>query len=123
MVFKRVPEERTGNTALDFFLALCYKMLRLVGFNTENQEVNEGLVRFDIVFYVWMKNGLSQIIINVEAQKNEPSEYDILNRAIFYVSRLISSQKERDFKNSGYNDVKQVYSIWMCMNTMNCIVY
>lgn len=89
---------------------------RLVGFNTENQEVNEGLVRFDIVFYVWMKNGLSQIIINVEAQKNEPSEYDILNRAIFYVSRLISSQKERDFKNSGYNDIKQVYSIWVCMN-------
>lgn len=89
---------------------------RLVGFNTENQEVNEGLVRFDIVFYVRMKNGLSQIIINVEAQKNEPSEYDILNRAIFYVSRLISSQKERDFKNSGYNDIKQVYSIWVCMN-------
>ena len=24
---------------------------RLVGFNTENQEINEGLVRFDIVFY------------------------------------------------------------------------
>ena len=38
---------------------------RLVGFNTENQELNEGLVRFDIVFYVRMKDGLSQIIINV----------------------------------------------------------
>ncbi len=23
---------------------------RLVGFNTENEEINEGLVRFDIVF-------------------------------------------------------------------------
>lgn len=89
---------------------------RLVGFNTENQELNEGLVRFDIVFYVRMKDGLSQIIINVEAQKDERGEYEILNRAVFYVSRLISSQKERDFENSSYDDIKCVYSIWICMN-------
>lgn len=89
---------------------------RLVGFNTENQEMNEGLVRFDIVFYVRMKDGLSQIIINVEAQKDEPSDYKILNRAVFYVSRLVSSQKERDFENSSYDDIKSVYSIWICMN-------
>ena len=89
---------------------------RLVGFNTENQELNEGLVRFDIVFYVRMKDGFSQIIINVEAQKDEPGEYEILNRAVFYVSRLISSQKERDFENSSYDDIKCVYSIWICMN-------
>ena len=89
---------------------------KLVGFNTENGEVNEGLIRFDIVFYVRMKDGLSQIIINVEAQKDEPKGYEILNRAIFYVSRLISSQKERDFENSSYNDIKRVYSIWVCMN-------
>lgn len=87
---------------------------RLVGFNTENQELNEGLVRFDIVFYVRMKDGLSQIIINVEAQKDEPSDYKILNRAVFYVSRLVSSQKERDFENSSYDDIKCVYSIWIC---------
>ena len=89
---------------------------RLVGFNTENGEVNEGLIRFDIVFYVRMKDGLSQIIINVEAQKDEPNGYEILKRAIFYVSRLISSKKERDFENSSYDDIKRVYSIWICMN-------
>ena len=89
---------------------------RIVGLNTENAEINEGLVRFDIVFYVRMKNGLSQIIVNIEAQKDEPTEYKILNRAIFYVSRLISSQKERDFVNTNYDDIKQVFSIWICMN-------
>ena len=73
-------------------------------------------MRFDIVFYVRMKDGLSQIIINVEAQKDEPSDYEILNRAVFYVSRLVSSQKERDFENSSYDDIKSVYSIWICMN-------
>ena len=89
---------------------------RLVSFNTENEEINEGLVRFDIVFYVRMRDGLSQMIINVEAQKDNPTGYEILNRAIFYVSRLISSQKERDFENSSYDDIKRVYSIWVCMN-------
>ena len=89
---------------------------RIVGLNTENAEINEGLVRFDIIFYVRMKNGLAQIIVNIEAQKDEPTEYKILNRAIFYVSRLISSQKERDFVNTNYDDIKQVFSIWICMN-------
>ena len=89
---------------------------RIVGLNTENTEINEGLVRFDIIFYVRMKNGLSQIIVNIEAQKDEPTEYKILNRAIFYVSRLISSQKERDFVTTNYDDIKQVFSIWICMN-------
>lgn len=89
---------------------------RIVGLNTENAEINEGLVRFDIIFYVRMKNGLSQIIVNIEAQKDEPTEYKILNRAIFYVNRLISSQKERDFVNTNYDDIKQVFSIWICMN-------
>ena len=95
---------------------------RIVGLNTENAEINEGLVRFDIIFYVRMpsvddtKNGLSQIIVNIEAQKDEPTDYKILTRAIFYVSRLISSQKERDFVNTNYDDIKQVFSIWICMN-------
>lgn len=89
---------------------------RIVGLNTENSEVNEGLIRFDIVFYVRMKNGLSQIIVNIEAQKDEPTTYKILNRAIFYISRLVSSQKERDFVNTNYDDIKQVFSIWICMN-------
>ncbi len=89
---------------------------RIVGLNTENDEINEGLIRFDIVFYVRTRNGLAQIIVNIEAQKEQPKGYDILNRAVFYVSRLISSQKERDFTGSNYNDIKQVFSIWICMN-------
>ena len=52
----------------------------------------------------------------MEAQKDDPGGYEILNRAIFYVCRLISSQKERDFENSNYDDIKRVYSIWVCLN-------
>ena len=89
---------------------------RIVGLNTENAEINEGLIRFDIIFYVRMKDGISQVIVNVEAQKDEPTSYHILNRAVFYVSRLVSSQKERDFVGINYNDIKRVFSIWVCMN-------
>ena len=106
---------------------------RVIGLNTENQEIHEGLIKFDIIFYAWEpiktdpvaseeapagknKGALNKIILNVEAQKNNPTEYKIINRAVFYVGRLISSQKERDFVNSHYDDIRSVYSIWVCMN-------
>ena len=107
----KVPIE-PGMTNHDFLGQL------IIGLNTEN----EGQIRFDIIFYVRLPSedskdaGLTQIIINVEAQKDEPTSYEILNRAIFYASRLVSSQKERDFVKSGYDDIKRVYSIWICMN-------
>lgn len=88
---------------------------RVVGFNTENVEAHEGLVRFDIVFYVRMRDGISQIIVNIEMQKDNPTKYKILNRAVFYVSQLVSSQKERDFTKTNYDDIKRVFSIWICM--------
>ncbi len=101
---------------------------KIVGLNTESSEINEGMIRFDIIFYVRIPSKdntdgeLSQVIINVEAQKDEPTKYYIINRAVFYTSRMISSQKQRDFVNMNYNDIKKVYSIWVCMgmkeNTM-----
>lgn len=105
---------------------------KIAGLNTENFEINEGLIRFDIIFYVRVpskssnnsnnENQLSQVIINIEAQKDEPKKYQIINRAVFYISRLVSSQKQRDFINMNYDDIKKVYSIWVCMgmkeNTM-----
>ena len=89
---------------------------RIVGLNTESSEIDEGKIYFDIIFYVRMRDGLAKMIINLEAQKNEPTKYHILNRAIFYTARLVSSQKEREFTGSDYNEIKQVYSIWICMN-------
>ena len=95
---------------------------QIIGLNTEDSEWKEGMIRFDIIFYVRMKEGRSQIIINLEAQKSEPTKYDMINRAIYYISRLISSQKEREFKGSQYDDIKRAYSIWICMDTdQNCM--
>lgn len=59
---------------------------------------------------------LANILVNIEAQKDEPSSYYIQNRAVFYACRMVSSQKERDFTGMNYNDIKKVYTIWICMN-------
>lgn len=113
-------EPQVGSVPLDPGMTNLEKVTaageRIIGYNTENSEINEGMVRFDIIFYVRMKDGLSQIIINIEIQKDQPTQYKILNRAIFYVGRQISSQKGRDFVNSNYDDMKSVYSIWICLN-------
>ena len=65
------------------------------------------------------------LIVNIEAQKNiHPSyrknnisiEYPLLKRAVYYVSRLISSQKGTVFIGSDYGKIQKVYSIWICMD-------
>lgn len=95
---------------------------RLIGFNTENTEINEGMCRFDIVFYIRRKTGLQKMILNIEAQMSEPKEYPLINRGIFYCCRLVSSQKERNFSNMNYDDLLPVTSIWIVMNSKeNCL--
>lgn len=89
---------------------------KIAGNNTEDNELEEGTIYFDIIFYMRMKNGISQIIVNIEAQKDGTPGYALMNRAIFYTSRMISSQKERDFIKSNYDDMINVYSIWICFN-------
>lgn len=89
---------------------------KIIGLNTELGEINEGEVFFDVLFYARTVDRSAKIIVDMEAQKDEPSGYDILNRATFYVCRNISSQKSREFMKSDYNNIKQVYSIWICMN-------
>jgi hypothetical protein len=97
---------------------------QIVGLNTEASDKDEGLIVYDVIVYVRMPEGRMKIIINIEAQKNEPSKYKILNRVIFYVCRLISSQKEREFRHQNFDRLKQVYSIWICMDTdENCMDY
>lgn len=65
---------------------------RVGGLNTEDSEINEGTIRFDIIFYVRMKDGLAQMIINIEIQKDQPKDYHLLNRSIYYVSRMACLQ-------------------------------
>lgn len=88
------------------------------GTNLESKIPGEGQVNFDVRFYVRdpRKKERIEIIIDVEAQKENPL-YDLVSRGIFYNARQISAQLDRDFKIPNYNDIKKVYSIWICMNS------
>lgn len=90
------------------------------GGNTESTIPDEGSFSFDLLFDAiipnLLENGLAKIIVNVEAQGREPTEYDISTRGVFYCSRMISSQYGREFSGTEYNKINKVYSIWICMN-------
>ena len=97
---------------------------KITGNNTESTELEEGTIIFDIIFYVRMKDGVSRIIINLEAQGIEKPPYPLVNRTIFYIARVISSQKNRNFDHSNYGDMLRTYSIWICFNLEeNCMNY
>ena len=93
-----------------------------LGNATENIGITEGWIRFDILFHARVPRSgeLITLIINVEAQRTQKRSklgYAILRRAVYYASRLISAQKETEFTGSSYDEIKKVYTIWLCMDS------
>ena len=39
------------------------------------------------------------------------SRYELINRMIYYICRMVSSQKGTEFIHSDYDNLKKVYSI------------
>ena len=90
---------------------------RISGERTEDTSVTERKVTFDIRFRaITPRSELVQLIINIEAQRSRRTSYPLLKRAMYYVSRLISSQYGVDFDKAQYGKIKKVYSIWLCMD-------
>ena len=83
---------------------------------TEDKSETEGTIFYDVRFNVVAPaNGdLIELIINIEAQNNFNPGYPLLKRAIYYCSRMISSQYGTVFVKSEYEKIKKVYSIWIC---------
>lgn len=84
----------------------------------EDVTMSEGTITFDIRFHAIVpRNGeIIGFIINVEAQNDFYPGYPLLKRAIYYCSRMISSQYGTAFEKARYDKIKKVYSIWICMN-------
>ena len=111
-----------GEPVLTVNKILLDDTLDIKGKPTESNSPTEGLVTFDIIFdAIAPKNGEQiKIIVNIEAQKTiKTINYQLMKRAVYYVARLISSQKEKEFHGDDYNSLKKVYSIWVCMNVQN----
>lgn len=71
---------------------------------------------YDIRFTALVPNGGKpiELIINIEAQNDFHPGYPLLKRAIYYCSRMISSQYGPIFTKSHYEKIQKVYSIWIC---------
>lgn len=90
---------------------------RIAGLANEDKVADEGEIYYDIRFYVHIPNeeGHIRMIVNLEAQKSYYPGYEIVTRGIFYDARMISAQLGTEFEHSKYDDMKKVYSIWVCM--------
>ena len=62
-----------------------------------------------------------RLIINLEFQNNLNPHCKIIKRGIYYASCLLVDEKEKLFQDSHYEDLKKVYSIWICPNSPKTI--
>lgn len=121
--FKNIPVDVIKNQCID--TPIVSKESRengdySKGRNIESNILGEGKVFYDILFDAYLPpeydiNEKYKVIINLEAQNDNPSQYDLSTRGVYYCARMISGQKGKEFKKSDYNSIKKVYSIWICM--------
>lgn len=89
----------------------------VTGNNTEDSVIGEGKVTYDVIFFIFTPCGNQvKIIVNIEVQNNYYPGYDLVTRAVFYCARMISAQLNREFTTANYDDIKKVYSIWICID-------
>ncbi len=88
------------------------------GAGNEDTSLTEGTIFYDIRFLAIapVSAELIRLIINIEAQNDFYPGYPLIKRGIYYCSRMSSAQYGTEFTNSHYENIKKVYSIWICMN-------
>ena len=88
------------------------------GAKNEDSTIQEGTITYDIRFLAIVPGTgeTIRLIINVEAQNDFYPGYPIIKRALYYCSRMISSQYGSEFTETHYEKIRKVYSIWICPN-------
>lgn len=91
----------------------------IAGSGTVDSVPGEGTIVYDIRFTAYHRGMEMKFLINLEAQKSSaPGKlgYHLENRIIYYLSRMISAQKQVEFFHSDFDNLKNVRSIWICMD-------
>lgn len=88
------------------------------GLNSEDIGINGQVINYDILFTSKLPDSDEKIgmYIDLEPQNDIHPGYELVIRALYYAARLIDRQKGETFSGSNYNDIKKVYSIWICTN-------
>ena len=92
---------------------------KISGSSTEDNLPGEGVIFYDILLNITKGKKRIKVLINIEAQATTSVSrlgYHIENRMTYYLSRMISAQKEQEFFGSDYDKIKEVISIWICMD-------
>ena len=84
--------------------------------NIVDESIPGARIEYDKLYEVKLPK--TKIFVNIEAQSKENPGYPLINRAVYYVSRLIDQQKNKSegFMKSRYGEMKEVYSIWIIMD-------
>ncbi|MCM1376218.1 MAG: hypothetical protein NC245_14180 [Muribaculum sp.] len=86
----------------------------------EDNVPGEGAIYYDIRFNAYLGRSKTKFLINLEAQKltgHSALGYHLENRIVYYLARMVSAQKNTEFCHSDYDSLKNVRSIWICMDS------
>lgn len=86
----------------------------VTGIATEDKVPNEGDLYYDLRTFCRIVAKKLKIFFNIEIQNDFYPGYSFVNRGTVYGARQISSQIGTEFDIPNYDDVKKVYSIWIC---------
>ena len=87
---------------------------------TEDSVPGEGTIYYDIRFSAYLGQTKMKFLIDLEAQKltsHSVLGYHLENRIVYYLSRMVSAQKSTEFYRTDYDSLKNVRSIWICMDS------
>ena len=118
-IINRIEEVEILEVPVDAGLSHKSEFGKISGSNTEDNVPGEGVIYYDIRFNVTKGKKRIKVLINIEAQTTTSVSrlgYHIENRMTYYLSRMISAQKEQEFFGSDYDKIKEVISIWICMD-------
>lgn len=77
---------------------------------TESTSQSNKTIEFDVLFdYKYGDEPKDVFTINLEMQRNKPSKYNIISRAIYYGARILSNILS---SSENYNELHKIYSIW-----------
>ncbi len=90
----------------------------VIGRETEYSDPEDGSIVTDSVFNVKIpdSNNRIEVIVNVEGQNDPFPGYPLRKRAEYYLGRIVSAQKGKEFSGSDYGNLRKVYSIWYILN-------
>jgi hypothetical protein len=89
---------------------------RIEELNSESNSMKEQTIYYDVRFQATAPGTdlPIQLILNLEVQLKDTPGYPLVKRGFYYCARMISEQYGTVFVDEHYEQLRKVYSIWIC---------